>query len=300
VSELELLRQAFDATPEPAASSVRVGRAALLREVELGRERRRRRSWSAPVLVAIVAALTAVAFLLVPRGNGLTGTGIAAAASDALVPRSGGIWHIVEVVNNVPGPSSRAEIWATTSRPYVIHMKTTQPGAALVEEARTACGSVYQTQGTITFSVRPLSLQAWIERPTRDYRRALRDKHIRYAGETTVGDVRAYKLVQTIPIHGSATYRVGGVVTTLVRRGSYYPLETVGVYTHRILENGRWHSSVDRETIAYPTFQLLPRDAGTEPLLQIKPQPDVFVIPDQSSKASARCRRDMRSLLRHP
>jgi hypothetical protein len=182
----------------------------------------------------------------------------------------------------------------------VVHTRSTQQGAAPVERAATACGSVSSTQGTITLSLRPLSIAGWIEHPTKDYRHALRDKHIRYAGEVTVEGVPAYKLVQTTPFHGPATDRVSGVVTTLIRRGSYYPLKSIAVYRHRILQQGKRHTVVFREVASYTTFELLPRNETTERLLRIALQPGAFVIPDQSAIASARCKRNVHSLLRHP
>jgi hypothetical protein len=300
MSGFELLREAFIDTPEPDASSIETGRAALLREVERSRRPRHRRFWSVPLGVAAVATVTAVIVLAVPRGEALTGVELAAAATHALTPKAGGIWHIVVVTNNAPGPASRGETWATTSRPYVVHTKTTRHGAAPVEQVATACGSVYSTQGTIKLSLHRLSMAGWIEHPTRDYRRALRDKHIRYAGETTVDGVPVYKLVQAIPFHGSATYRVGGVVTTLIRRSNYYPLKSVRVSTYRILQQGKWRTDVFREVVSYPTFELLPRNETTERLLRIAPQPGAFVIPDQTTSASAHCRRNVDRLLRHP
>jgi hypothetical protein len=300
MTRLDLLREAFADTPEPNAASIETGRAALLREVERSLRRRHRRSWSVPLLVAFIATVTAVVFLAVPRERGLTGTEIAAAATSALTPAPAGIWHIVVVTTSLPGSSSRSETWATTSRPYVVRTKTTQRGGPPVEQVATACGSVYSTQGTITLSLRPLSIAGWIEHPTRDYRRALRDTHIRYAGETTVDGVAAYKLVQTIPFHGPRTYQVGGVVTTLIRRGSYYPLKSVGVYTYRINQKGIRHTTVSREVVSYPIFELLPRNATTERLLRIARQPGAFVIPDQRTRASARCTHNVRNLLRQP
>jgi hypothetical protein len=298
VSEFELLRQAFVATPDPDAASVEAGRAALMREVKRSHPLRRRRQLYAAV--AVVVALAAVVFLIVPRANDLSGTEIAAAADSALTPRARGIWHVVEVVHAVPGPTSRIETWETTGPPYVIRRITKQPGATPTDEAVIGCGSVFSTQGTITLSLRPRSIAGWIERPVLSYRRALRGKHIVYAGDTTVHGVLAYKLVVRDPFRGSAGYRSGGVVTTLVRHGSYYPLETIGVYTYRTFEKGRWHSSGQREVINYSTFALLPRNATTESFLRINPPPGAFVISDEHSKASPQCARAVQNLLRRP
>lgn len=300
MSELELLREAFVATPEPDESSVQAGRAALQREIERRRQPRHRRSWSAAVVVVVVAALAVVAFLVVPRGNGLTGVEIAAAADRALSPGPHGIWHIVQVVRYDRAPQSRIETWATTGRPYVIVTRTKRPGAALVEEVETACGSAYSRQGTLTLSARPQPrIAGWVPRPIRDYRRALHDKHVRYVGETTFAGVPAYKLVRTLPFHGSATYRSGGVVTTLVRQGSYYPLESVAVYTIQTFEKGSWRTVIERESVTYRTFEFLPRDARTKHLLRIAQRSGVFVIPIRSRNDSPRCVRYLRGLLQH-
>jgi hypothetical protein len=107
MSGLDLLKEAFASTPEPDAASFKAGRAALLREVERPQRRRHRRSWSISLGVAAVATVAAVLSLAVPRGHGLTGIEIAAAATHALGPTTGGIWHIVVVTDNVPGSPSR-------------------------------------------------------------------------------------------------------------------------------------------------------------------------------------------------
>jgi hypothetical protein len=296
VSELERLRAAFAETPGPDASTVEAGRELLLREV--GRRPRRRRRPQSVLLAAVVVAAVVVAALATERRGGqLTGVQIASAASEALMSRPPGIWHIVEVVSNGSEPPYRVEKWETTDRPYVIHITTTRPGAATTDEVETSCGGVYATQGTVTVNVRPRAIASWIESPTQLYRSALRSKHLRYLGKVSRGDIVAYKLVVREPLRGSATYQTGGTTMILVRVGSYYPLASVSLDTRRIFERGTWHSIVTRESVSYPTVERLPRNHDTDRLLRLTPQRGSFVIPIRNPQASAACTRTVRRLL---
>ena len=296
MSELERLRAAFIETPGPDASTVEAGRELLLREA--GRRPTPRRRPRSVLLAAVVAAAVMVVALATERRGGqLTGVQIASAASEALVARPPGIWHIVEVVSNGSGPPYRVEEWESTGRPYVIHITTRRPGAATTDEVETSCGGVYATEGTVTVDVRPRAIASWIRSPTQLYRSALRSKHLRFVGKVSLGDIDAYKLVVSDPLRGSATYQTGGTTMILVRVGSYYPLASARVDTRRTLQRGVWHSIVTRESVSYPTVEWLPRNHDTERLLRLTPPRGSFAVPIRNPRASAACTRTVERLL---
>ena len=284
MTELELLRRAFDTVPDPDDGAVLAARAGLLAEIEsFGTSSVRRRPKRglrllAAVAVGLAGLLAGILVLALPRGGGLTGTEIAAAAARALTPPPGVILHDVErftwapVGGTDPHPVI-TERWVAGGRPWVIHERSERG-----ESESGECGEISYDRPTNLLSAwslpdRPQVRQGLQSRsdPAGEYLSAYRSGNVRYRGKTTFRGVPAYTLVVSFP-----SYPL--VVTYVVRRDNYYPLRTV--------RRTKTHVGVT----TYSDFERIPRNAGTEHLLHVRPHPEAFLLgPGRFYRPRAAC-----------
>jgi hypothetical protein len=267
---LALLESAYARIPEPDDETVAAARQVLLAEIAAGRRapvgRRGRRvlRLSFAVAVGSGAVLAGVLTLVVPRGHGLTGEEIAAAAYRVLAPPPNAIRHVVITTETRWGGGWRSEEWVASGRPYATHEKT-----AGVETELSQCGRITYDRAAnlVTVHKEPRN-PAWFfthdrSDPAREflYLSSRRFGPARYDGKTTFRGIRAYKLVRRDRADQGAR------VVYLVRRDNYYPL--------RIVVHIKGQPSF---VYTFSAFDEIPRTAETEQLLHIRPHPKAFLL----------------------
>jgi hypothetical protein len=264
MTEIDVLRREFDAVPAPEEATVTSARVALLRDIADESEPVRlpaRRTWIRLTVAIGGAALVAgVLTTVIPHGDRLTGSEIAAAAYRAVTPVEGRIWHRVTRTTRTPlggveGRPDVSERWVATSPPYGLRDRS--PGWGETEIG--PCGSIQYVARDNLFNV-------WHERlapkdsrpydvalngatdPARQYRHLFRSGRVRYRGETTFQGIPAYRLVVGGP-EASITY--------LVRQDNFYPLRTIR------------RTQTYIEVVTFLKFEYLPRNARTNQLLHV-------------------------------
>jgi hypothetical protein len=280
MTELDVLRRAFDLVPGPDDATILAARAKLVAEIERPEvvapllKQRRWLRLAAAVAVGVAATLAGVFAFALPRGDTLTGPEIAAAAARALTPSRGVILHSVLRQSFDPAGvngwrPSTTERWVATGTPQVVHERSQR-----LDWETGPCGSIRYDRlvNLLTFdhSFYP-DYARQLADPAEEYVRAYRSGNVRYRGTSTFRGIPAYALVVSYPAYQFT-------VTYTVRRDNYYPLRTVRRYKR--------YSVI----YTYSDFEQIPRNPATESLLHVTPRPNMFLLGPPFHRPRPRCR----------
>jgi hypothetical protein len=279
LTELEFVREACAAVPEPDEKTVAAARAALRREIDefvAGRapaqRRRRPRILAGLGLAVVVAGLVALA--VASRQSPLAARA-AAAADEALSPSNGDIVHAVSrTTATLSAPSGtttttiREETWSSNGPPAASvdrygYLRGFGP-AEIVTTLTTPCGQISYESRANLFIVSPYPTPpqvALASDPLTVFRDARRHGNVHFEGATTFEGIAAFKLVVT---------QYGALTTYIVRRDNGYPLET---RARRVTAR-----STSTYVTTYSLFEHIRRTPGSEHLLRIAPHPGAFYI----------------------
>jgi type IV secretory pathway TrbD component len=272
MTELEVIRVACDALPEPSEASVSRARRALRREtVPRGHAR-------AFVLTTglAVAAAAAIALVVTTR-QGSFGVRVASAAIAAMNPADDRIVHAVARTSlrfhsRVGTTRSRwtTESWWTTQPPTSVDRVDEGAGRTTTTFA-SACGAIVYDSTQNLFTIHPGAFDP-IRDPLTAAANALRHGRIRYRGELSFRGIPAAKLVVT---------QYGSTTTYIVRRDNGYPLQTIDrrvtSYSTRV------------ETTTYSLFAHVPRTAGNERHVALTPHPGALVVRTAPAARTSAC-----------
>jgi hypothetical protein len=278
VTELELVRAACAAIPEPDEETIAAARADLRREIDdflIHRAPRRRRL--RPRLLAglsLAVAVVGVVALAVSSRQSPLAARAAAATAEALSPSNGDIVHAVSrTTATLKGPSGTTrttitdERWSSSGPPPAsvdrIGYRYGFGRAEIVTTLTTPCGQISYQSRTNLFTVSPYPIPPQVvpSNPLTVFRDARRHGNVHFEGATTFEGVAAFKLVVT---------QYGAMTTYIVRRDNGYPLET---RDRRVTAH-----STSTYVTTYSLFEHIHRTPRSERLLRVTPHPGAFYI----------------------
>jgi hypothetical protein len=270
LTELELVRAACEALPEPDEAAVASARAALSREIAAAPARvTRRRLRRATVALSAAAAVAVAAVLVVTSRQASFGVGIAAAASKAVSPTDDELVHAVSrttttivTASGTTSDRSTLESWWTAGQPPTTLDRYRDGAGSATTTLRAACGSITYEPERNLFTVMPSPGRFDpISDPVARARDALRHGRVRYRGTLVYLGIPAAKLVVT---------QYGAMTTYIVRRSNGYPLETI--------DRRATSHAVFTAVTSYVLFEHLPRTPRNERRVVLPPRSGAFVV----------------------
>jgi hypothetical protein len=281
VTELDHIRVALEDLPGPDAAATARAREALRGEVATVRG-----GGSAAHRVRLVAfGSVAVAVLVVAAALSLSsdrasfGVRIAAAASEAIDPRSNDLVHSLSRttvrVRNRSGSTISTQTddsWSTTAPPTAVDRRTDAAGRTTTTLA-SACGWISYDPESNLFTVTPATGKIGpVDDPVAVAANAIRTGRIDYRGKLTYRGIPAAKLVVT---------QYGATTTYIVRRDTGYPLVTIA---RRI--TSRFTLTV---VTTYSVFEHVPRTPQSTRHVALTAHPGAFVVRTARASSAPGC-----------